>query len=72
VRRHDSHDLLAIKRGEWSLEKVKAESDELFGLARTAYVNSPLPNEPDRYRAERWLRWIITDALNGVVRQDWA
>lgn len=30
VRRHDAQQLLEIKRGEWTLDQVKAESDRLF------------------------------------------
>jgi predicted nucleotidyltransferase len=48
VERHDAQELLEIKRGEWSLERVKAEGERLFALADTAYVNSKLPAEPNR------------------------
>jgi hypothetical protein len=53
VERADGPELLSIKRGEWPLEKVKAESERLFQLAQEAYVRSSLPPEPDRNRAER-------------------
>jgi hypothetical protein len=53
VERADGPELLSIKRGEWRLEKVKAEAERLFQLAREAYVRSPLPPEPDRDRAEK-------------------
>ena len=53
VERVDGPELLDIKRGAWSLEKVKAESERLFQLAQEAYVRSSLPPEPDRDRAER-------------------
>ena len=46
-RRDDADDLMAIKRGEWSLEAVKAEADRLFGEARQAYEQSHLPDRPD-------------------------
>jgi uncharacterized protein len=39
--------LVAIKRGEWRLEEVKAESDRLFELAAESYVRSTLPSKPD-------------------------
>jgi len=45
--------LYDIKRGAWSLERVKAESERLFQLAQEAYVRSALPPEPDPHRAER-------------------
>lgn len=47
VKREDATQLLEIKRGEWTLEKVKAESDRLFKLAEEAYTTSTLPAEPD-------------------------
>jgi hypothetical protein len=53
VERADAAELLDIKRGAWSLEKVKAEAERLFQLAQEAYVRSTLPPEPDRPRAER-------------------
>lgn len=48
VHRHDAKELLEIKRGEWSLEQVTAETDRLFILAQEAYVRSTLPAEVDR------------------------
>ena len=53
VERADGPELLSIKRGEWPLEKVKAESERLFQLAQESYVRSSLPPEPDRNRAEK-------------------
>src|SRR5712672_52686 len=53
VERVDGPELLSIKRGEWPLEKVKAEAERLFQLAQEAYVRSPLPSEPNRDGAEK-------------------
>jgi hypothetical protein len=53
VERADATELLDIKRGSWSLEKIKAEAERLFQLAQEAYVRSPLPPEPNREVAER-------------------
>lgn len=47
VLRADNNELLEIKRGEWSLERISAESDRLFALAQEAYVRSPLPPNVD-------------------------
>jgi hypothetical protein len=52
VEREDAPELLSIKRGEWSLEKVKGEAERLFQLSQEAYVRSTLPPEPDRASAE--------------------
>jgi len=53
VERADGPELLDIKRGEWPLEKVKAEAERLFQLSQEAYVRSSLPPEPNRDQAER-------------------
>lgn len=48
VDRHDASELLEIKKGEWSLERITAEADKLFEASRQAYLNSKLPSEPDK------------------------
>lgn len=47
VLRQDAQQLLEIKAGKWSLEKVKAEAEKLFGMARIAYIQSTLLVKPD-------------------------
>ena len=47
VEREDAPQLLDIKRGKWTLEKVKEESTRLFHLAQEAYVRSSLPSKLD-------------------------
>lgn len=47
VERQDSQQLLEIKRGEWTLEQVKAEADRGFKMSEDAYVASTLPAQPD-------------------------
>ena len=61
IERADSAELLDIKRGDWPLEKVKAEAERLFQLAQEAYVRSTLPPEPDRERAERLCVAMISE-----------
>lgn len=55
VFREDRDELKAIKRGEWTLEEVRAEAERGFQEAKEAYVTSPLPEYPDRERAEALL-----------------
>jgi len=43
VWRNDNNLLLDIKRGEWSLEKVKELAEELFKLVDVGLAQSPLP-----------------------------
>lgn len=59
VERADAAQLIAIKRGEWTVDMVKAESDRLFALAEESYIRSPLPNQPDEQRAEQVLMNIV-------------
>jgi len=66
VIRQDAQQLLEIKRGEWTLDKVKAEAERLFISAETAFTLSKLPNKPDHDKinklciqlANSWLREI--------------
>lgn len=47
VYREDAPQLLDIKLGKWTLEKVKMESDRLFKMSEEAYLKSTLPAKPD-------------------------
>lgn len=55
VLREDSQQLLAIKLGEWTLEKVQDEANNLFKLAHESYIKSTLPTEPNYERANNLL-----------------
>lgn len=48
VFREDAAELLAIKRGEWPLERIKEHASELFSRAKDVYGSSTLPDEPDK------------------------
>lgn len=61
VEREDKLELLAIKRGEWPLEKVQREAETLFQLAREANVRSPLPPEVDKRAAEELCMTLAAD-----------
>jgi len=63
VFREDAPELKAIKRGEWTLERVQREADRLFELAREAHVRSSLPSGPDYGGAEKLLVSILRDTL---------
>lgn len=45
---YDATELLDIKRGDWSLERVHSHADRLFERAEDAYDRCALPTEPDR------------------------
>lgn len=48
-------DVLAVRRGEWSLDKVLTRSGELEREIKDLAVSSPLPDEPDTEVIETWL-----------------
>lgn len=57
---YDATELLEIKHGEWSLEKVKSEAERLFIKAEDAVARSSLPTEPDREAINELCVHIIT------------
>lgn len=63
VKRKDSQELLAIKRGEWNLEEVKEEARKLFDFAKQAYLSSPLPAQPDNELVGQIMMEIIKASL---------
>ena len=63
VHRDDAQQLLEIKRGEWTLEQVKAEADKWFALSEQAYINSTLPKSPDLAKINELSVTIIRQSL---------
>lgn len=55
VYRPDREELMAIKRGEWSLAQVKAEGERLAQEMKAAKAESVLLDEPDQFVAETFL-----------------
>ena len=54
VCRHaDGPQLLEIKRGEWTLERVKSEAERLFKLSEETWLKSSLPTAPDMDKVNR-------------------
>jgi len=47
VERPDAKQLLEIKKGKWSIEKVKIEAERLFARIEASYDKSSLPAEPN-------------------------
>jgi predicted nucleotidyltransferase len=62
VFRHDAEELKSIKKGEWTLQQVHDEANRLFKVMEMAYVNSKLPAQPDKERAEKILMEIISES----------
>jgi hypothetical protein len=47
VERQDAEELKAIKRGEWSLDQIREETDRLKKKADEVYETSNLPYDVD-------------------------
>ena len=54
-REDDREELLAVKRGEWSLAQVKSEAERLRSYMKAIKEQSLLPLEPDELIVEKWL-----------------
>jgi hypothetical protein len=54
-RTDDAEELKHIKRGGWTLERVKQEAERMFVAAEQACAQSPLPAEPDSAAASALL-----------------
>ena len=59
VMREDAKQLIQIKKGEFSLEKIKEMAEKLFDDARQSLINCSLPEEPEYKKAEDMLMNII-------------
>ena len=68
VFREDSQLYIAIKQGEWSLERVKSEADRLFKLLDEAYVRSKLPDKPDYEKINKLSIEILSDYFKKEVK----
>lgn len=70
VERTDANELLSIKRGEWSLERVKEEAARLFAKAEDALIHSPLPPKPDMPKIEALLMAMVEEGIQGFRAEE--
>ena len=63
VKRNDATQLIEIKRGEWTLEQVEKESNELFKKCENAYISSSLPIKLDEDKIQKLCIDIIYSRL---------
>jgi len=63
VRRPDAPELLAIKHGEWTLERVKVEAERLCRRAEDAHAASTLPDQPNPDAINALTVAVIGEAL---------
>jgi predicted nucleotidyltransferase len=68
----DADELLAVKRGEWTLERVKETADKLFSDLESAVKDSKLPDGPDSKAAKNLLMDLLCSQLasNVVYRSE--
>lgn len=59
VMRHDSGQLIDIKRGRYKLDDIKTMANDLFSKTETAFLNSKLPDQPDFKKANELMIEII-------------
>jgi len=59
VFRSDAEELLEIKTGKWSIEKVKSHAERLFERAKVVRDKSNLPEFPNREIADELVKAII-------------
>lgn len=62
-RTWDRDELLSIKRGEWNIDRVKDEAEDLFDRAERALGFTDLPDTPNVAELEHLLIEIIGDNL---------
>lgn len=62
VQRPDAAELIDIKRGDWSLERVQREAEQGFTQATEALTRSQLPASPDRDAINRLCQGLIEQA----------
>jgi predicted nucleotidyltransferase len=64
----DADELRAIKRGDWSRDRVLSEADRLLVELDQAERASPLPTQPDSERVTSLIMDVLEDHLRGVIR----
>ena len=70
VRRPDAAEIIEIKRGGWTLDRVKAEAERLFALCKENAAQSKLPGRPDLNAVENLLMVGYAGAWGGVFSFD--
>lgn len=67
VKRHDSSELIDIKTGLWTLEKVHEYADRELAYLNEAYLKSTLPSQPNTGKIDNLLISIVDEFLNKKV-----
>lgn len=59
VDRPDKDELIAIKTGNWSLDRIKNEAHALFAEMNDAYEKSKLPDKPDTAAIDALVQHVL-------------
>lgn len=63
VQRHDWRELVAIRRGEWSIERVKEEGERLNNRIDEAMATTDLPAKPDYHKVNELIMDIVSSMI---------
>lgn len=63
VRRPDAEELLEIRRGSWSYDKITSWAETQEKALEEAYLKSPLPSGPDHAKLDALLITVIDEFL---------
>lgn len=66
VYRDDAQELIDIKKGKWTLERVKDEAARLETRMLEAKASSPLPDNPDEVTVDA----LLTDVMMEYLKSD--
>lgn len=69
VKRKDARELLDIKMGLWSLDRVKEQAEKEFALTNEAYIHSTLPSQANNGKIDELLIEIVNEFLNGNSKE---
>lgn len=61
VERPDRNELIQIKMGQWSIEKVKREASALFKIMEEVYNETKLPDKPDMEAIDKLTQDILIE-----------
>jgi predicted nucleotidyltransferase len=70
VKRPDAKELLGIRNGEWSYEKLVSYANELDNALDSVMEGSTLPASPDRERIDKLTRSVVTDFLGLTISKE--
>ncbi|MDI6802932.1 MAG: nucleotidyltransferase domain-containing protein [Bacteroidota bacterium] len=67
VERPDKDELIEIKTGKWSIQKIKSEAQKLFKEMEQAHKESSLPEKPDVAAIDKLVYSILTQHYSKLI-----